>query len=108
MQHETIVPHTPVIPVHRLRLRVRSRPYGSYGTAPVHDLECPYFQQHQTASHCVSGTGGVICGGYRGETEGYTLCAWTPRWTMPGQEFVLAPETDLASGAHLPDGMEAR
>jgi hypothetical protein len=91
-----------VIPAHRLMLRVRAKAYGSYGAEPVNALECPYFQQHQVASPCVSSSGGGICGGFYGTTpEGDTLCGWTPRVLTLGQALVVMPEDALASGVSM-------
>ena len=83
----------PRLPVKHLLLLVRARDHGSEGLAPVDDRECPYYQQHASASSCISGSGGSICGGFFGTTaDGYTQCGWVPRWTMPGQIFVVMPE----------------
>jgi hypothetical protein len=84
----------PTVPVERVLLLVRTKPYGSEGTRPAHDRECPYYQQCQVASCCVTGSGGGCCGGFFGGTEGYVHCGWLPWQTLSGQRFVLVPEDD--------------
>lgn len=86
----------PVIPAHRLRLLVRCQSHGSEGLAPVDDRECPYFQQYHVETTCISGSGGSFCGGFYGTTADgcHTKCAWFPRWTLPGQHFVVEFEAD--------------
>ena len=101
MKGKPLVPQFPVeiqrqvprFPVERVVLLVPCRDFGSEGVAPVDDRDCPYYQHYGSASSCVSGSGGSLCGGFFGTTaDGYTQCGWVPRWTMPGQIFVVMPE----------------
>jgi hypothetical protein len=105
MKREPIIPQPPAhiqrlaprLPIERLLLLVRSWDYGSEGVAPVDDRECPYYQQYQTATSGVSGSGGSWCEGFCGTTaDGYTQCGWLPRWTVAGQEVVVVPKDDAA------------
>ena len=70
---------------------MRTQPYGSEGTAPVDLAECPYYQQYRTETSCVSGSGGSMCGGFRGGRADDVKCGWLPRWTLPTQRLVVEP-----------------
>jgi hypothetical protein len=67
---------------------IRVRPHGREGVAPVVNSGCPYqtglpLEEHPFQYHCVSGSGGSRCEGYRGvvEVEGrtFTKCVESSR-----------------------------
>ena len=59
-----------------LAWKIATVPYGSDGTKPRNTQECPYFLEQGTASSCVTGSGGGMCGGFMGGTPGYVYCIW--------------------------------
>ena len=82
-----------VLDTHQVLLLVRSKLYGSEGVIPVDERDCPYFQQHHTATSCVSSSGASGCAGFFGTTsQGETRCGWLPRRMIPGQRYVLNHE----------------
>jgi hypothetical protein len=59
-----------------LAWKIATVPHGSEGRCPQYDEECPYYLEHATASSCVSGSGGSMCGGFMGGTAGFVYCIW--------------------------------
>jgi hypothetical protein len=97
MQPDKIPQPSPAVIQHRelvldpqhLLLLVPSKGYGSEGTEPVNDGDCPYFQEQRWSTSCVCGSGGSCCGGFRGTLEGYTRCGYAPKWTTPGHRYAV-------------------
>ena len=56
--------------------KIAVQPYGTEGTRPRYDEECPYYLEQDTASSCVSSSGGSMCGGFMGGTAGFVYCIW--------------------------------
>ena len=59
-----------------LAWKIATMPYGSEGERPRRNSECPYFVETGSASSCVSGSGGSLCGGCMGGPSGYVSCIW--------------------------------
>ena len=88
--------------VERLVLLVRYVDHGTEGMKPAVDVECPYFQETQMSSSCISGSGSSICGGFQGTTnDGYVQCVMWPTKRLPGQLFALQRE-DVYTDEELP------
>jgi hypothetical protein len=56
--------------------KIATVPHGSEGKRPHPDGDCPYFLETGSTNSCVSGSGGSMCGGFMGGTQGYVYCIW--------------------------------
>ena len=58
--------------------KIPIKKYGTEGLMPIDYILCPYWQENQLESSCVSGSGGSCCGGFFGtENENeFVICRW--------------------------------